>query len=263
MLDLRLLIPELHTYSTLSNILKPTTPIIHLLDYSFYLPYSHTDTHKANKAGASNYYSYTYPGATYPGATYPGACLAAYPILCYRVARAAALGRLELLLLLLPWRRVSFLLPSGHARRRSRPPAHPPPGYPAGLRGPSPGPSQAHRPVWRAGPADLGSRPHSYFPQNPLVWGFDQDDSRDYGYPILLAPTLYQSTARTIDPGSPEAPPLYSLSLLSSSPTRPGTLPGGIGKSRRRTAYPQQIVTTRLLYCLQDRFAQLSRLQRI
>lgn len=34
-------------------------------------------------------------------------------------------------------------------------------------------------------------------------------------------------------------------------------------KSRRRTAYPQQIVTTRLLYCLQDRFAQLSRLQRI
>lgn len=36
-----------------------------------------------------------------------------------------------------------------------------------------------------------------------------------------------------------------------------------LGKSRRRTAYPQQIVTTRLLYCLQDRFAQLSRLQRI
>ena len=35
------------------------------------------------------------------------------------------------------------------------------------------------------------------------------------------------------------------------------------GKSRRRRAYPQQIVTTRLLYCLQDPFAQLSRLQRI
>ena len=34
-------------------------------------------------------------------------------------------------------------------------------------------------------------------------------------------------------------------------------------KSRHRTAYPQQIVTTRLLYCLQDRYAQLSRLQRI
>jgi hypothetical protein len=34
-------------------------------------------------------------------------------------------------------------------------------------------------------------------------------------------------------------------------------------KSRRRRAYPQQIVTTRLLYCLQDPFAHLSRLQRI
>ena len=34
-------------------------------------------------------------------------------------------------------------------------------------------------------------------------------------------------------------------------------------KSRQRRAYPQQIVTTRLLYCLQDPFAQLSRLQRI
>ena len=36
-----------------------------------------------------------------------------------------------------------------------------------------------------------------------------------------------------------------------------------MGKSRRRRAYPQQIVTTGLLYCLQDPFAQLSRLQRI
>lgn len=39
--------------------------------------------------------------------------------------------------------------------------------------------------------------------------------------------------------------------------------PALAGKSRRRRAYPQQIVTTRLLYCLQDPFAQLSRLQRI
>ena len=45
--------------------------------------------------------------------------------------------------------------------------------------------------------------------------------------------------------------------LRSSSSESPG------GKSRRRRAYPQQIVTTRLLYCLQDPFAQLSRLQRI
>lgn len=35
------------------------------------------------------------------------------------------------------------------------------------------------------------------------------------------------------------------------------------GKSGRRTAYPQRIVATRPLYRLQDRFAQLSRLQRI
>ena len=40
-------------------------------------------------------------------------------------------------------------------------------------------------------------------------------------------------------------------------------LRAGCGKSRRSRAYPQQIVTTRLLYCLQDPFAQLSRLQRI
>lgn len=47
------------------------------------------------------------------------------------------------------------------------------------------------------------------------------------------------------------------------SPTKPRLAERTLGKSRRRTAYPQQIVTTRLLYCLQDRFAQLSRLQRI
>jgi hypothetical protein len=57
-----------------------------------------------------------------------------------------------------------------------------------------------------------------------------------------------------------------SLSQIHSPtpPTRPRQTQGpASGKSRRRTAYPQQIVTTRLLYCLQDRFAQLSRLQRI
>ncbi len=49
----------------------------------------------------------------------------------------------------------------------------------------------------------------------------------------------------------------------ATPPTRPRLAGHTLGKSRRRTAYPQQIVTTRLLYCLQDRFAQLSRLQRI
>ena len=47
------------------------------------------------------------------------------------------------------------------------------------------------------------------------------------------------------------------------SPRTAARAPENTGKSRRRRAYPQQIVTTRLLYCLQDRFAQLSRLQRI
>jgi hypothetical protein len=54
-----------------------------------------------------------------------------------------------------------------------------------------------------------------------------------------------------------------TLHPLPTPPTRPRLAGRTLGKSRRRTAYPQQIVTTRLLYCLQDRFAQLSRLQRI
>jgi hypothetical protein len=62
---------------------------------------------------------------------------------------------------------------------------------------------------------------------------------------------------------------LYLLQALSGQTEVPQPLQvsrnpeNPLGKSRRRTAYPQQIVTTRLLYCLQDRFAQLSRLQRI
>ena len=65
---------------------------------------------------------------------------------------------------------------------------------------------------------------------------------------------------------TPPRPPIYRP--FSNTPVSPYDTPPNIrglalGKSRRRTAYPQQIVTTRLLYCLQDRFAQLSRLQRI
>ena len=59
-------------------------------------------------------------------------------------------------------------------------------------------------------------------------------------------------------PQSPQLPTSHPDSPLRSSRSES---PGG--KSRRRRAYPQQIVTTRLLYCLQDPFAQLSRLQRI
>jgi len=85
-------------------------------------------------------------------------------------------------------------------------------------------------------------------------------------------------------PGAPTLEPETDLPYTSSrregrrnnqpkpnAPENPYASPRGcsprekpaLGKSRRSTAYPQQIVTTRLLYCLQDRFAQLSRLQRI
>ena len=47
------------------------------------------------------------------------------------------------------------------------------------------------------------------------------------------------------------------------TPPRLAEQPDIGGNRGESTAYPQQIVTTRLLYCLQDRFAQLSRLQRI
>ena len=65
--------------------------------------------------------------------------------------------------------------------------------------------------------------------------------------PMSYRPTL-QATAGAEVSTSPSASP--------SSGVRDG-------KSGRRTAYPQRIVATRPLYRLQDRFAQLSRLQRI
>ena len=86
--------------------------------------------------------------------------------------------------------------------------------------------------------------------------------------PAYPAPPRQQETTKS----SQVLPPTHththlSLSLsLSQDPVRPASHSGWralAGKSRRRRAYPQQIVTTRLLYCLQDPFAQLSRLQRI
>ena len=61
--------------------------------------------------------------------------------------------------------------------------------------------------------------------------------------------------------GRKPAQPVFPKVRTPTTPSHCESL--SLGKSRRRTAYPQQIVTTRLLYCLQDRFAQLSRLQRI
>ena len=58
------------------------------------------------------------------------------------------------------------------------------------------------------------------------------------------------------------APWFVSLSLFDLPPQRrlAVTVVGNRGED---TAYPQRIVATRPLYRLQDRFAQLSRLQRI
>lgn len=110
---------------------------------------------------------------------------------------------------------------------------------------------------------------------------------------LALLPTLQTRTSATLNQPHPttatrlepipdstksELPTLNTLDLDASAgrsllnpsfqkvrtPTTPSHCESlSLGKSRRRTAYPQQIVTTRLLYCLQDRFAQLSRLQRI
>ena len=141
---------------------------------------------------------------------------------------------------------------------------------------------QAARPPGRPVPSGLGSRPHSHFPQNLFVWGDRQIDSRQTTYPIPRPlgsrgnrgskPTLYPSRTGPMagrDALASSRPSPSSLLQKSEDHTKhPYAAPRRrgrpkLGKSRRRTAYPQQIVTTRLLYCLQDRFAQLSRLQRI
>ena len=57
--------------------------------------------------------------------------------------------------------------------------------------------------------------------------------------------------------------PFYLVKKQKPKWLDPLMILGKYEKSRRRRADPQQIVTTRLLYCLQDPFAQLSRLQRI
>lgn len=75
---------------------------------------------------------------------------------------------------------------------------------------------------------------------------------------------LAESTARG---GLSRQGPLGSSLSISlhteTSRSRGAAAAKFVRKSRRRRAYPQQIVTTRLLYCLQDPFAHLSRLQRI
>ena len=159
----------------------------------------------------------------------------------------------------------------------------PPPAYPGAPLGPSPGPLRGLRTDGRPGPPDLGSWSSSYFPQKQFVWEICQIDSR----PRAGGEGTRQRGDRlpwSAYPGAPTLEPETDLPYTSSrregrrnnqpkpnTPENPYASPRGcsprekpaLGKSRRSTAYPQQIVTTRLLYCLQDRFAQLSRLQRI
>jgi hypothetical protein len=83
-------------------------------------------------------------------------------------------------------------------------------------------------------------------------------------YPIPPPSQASRATAAKSDRPTLHRPPRTHRNvshsvILCTHPRRAVKLE----KSRRRRAYPQQIVTTRLLYCLQDPFAQLSRLQRI
>ena len=83
------------------------------------------------------------------------------------------------------------------------------------------------------------------YPRPGVSWEIDQ-----VGTPCRLPPT----------PGRPRR---RRTPAPVKSPVRRAAGRALAGKSRRRRVYPQQIVTTRLLYCLQDPFAHLSRLQRI
>lgn len=78
-------------------------------------------------------------------------------------------------------------------------------------------------------------------------------------------PSRKRQSQNTKAPTPHPAPPKASARTPApvSPPVRRATGRALAGKSRRRRVYPQQIVTTRLLYCLQDPFAHLSRLQRI
>lgn len=157
-------------------------------------------------------------------------------------------------------------------RKRPSPPTGLPYTYPRTQKRPSPNPSpRLPYPIHA-----LGSKRPSpkTTPRTALPYAFQiqrNDDPVEVSsprpaYPIHI-PDPKNDQVRDRGPRSPyptHAGPQRHRGLPSpSSPIRPRR--GGVltGKSRRRRAYPQQIVTTRLLYCLQDPFAHLSRLQRI
>ena len=190
-------------------------------------------------------------------------------------------------------------LPWSPARLEPALPGRRPPGTPRPLttisflptlrpgQDPHPAPSSTPRPRRSPPHARRASGANFDFPQNSSGCDLEKIDSRfprilptlHPGHATtaavapesagLIPPTLYrlpEGRSRLAGPeGPPSSTPKKAPGTLEKTPTRLPLWAGcfALGKSRRRTAYPQQIVTTRLLYCLQDRFAQLSRLQRI
>ena len=133
-----------------------------------------------------------------------------------------------------------------HPAKSTRPTLHRPTLYPQPTR-PSP-----HRPTLER-PAHQARLPPRPSPRRPTLHCPAPSPCR--GWPAVgdRSPSLPRPS-----------PPRPTRELAGPTPIQPRFPELALGrKSRRRTAYPQQIVTTRLLYCLQDRFAQLSRLQRI
>ncbi len=150
------------------------------------------------------------------------------------------------------------------------PPSRPPEGPPGG-RLPSPRharlrghfrlsakfapPAQDDRPTLHLDPA-YPAPPHRAEAKAERHSRTNLDEPLDLAPPNTHLPTLHPPPEGTTNNKSQRG-------TMKPPARRPSGGPPTLGKSRRRTAYPQQIVTTRLLYCLQDRFAQLSRLQRI
>jgi hypothetical protein len=138
------------------------------------------------------------------------------------------------------------------------PPSHGPPAAPPSQPTLHPRPPRATRPA-PAIPADLPytRRVPDARHQTPRGRPTTQSQvSRPPDRPTLhRAPAMGKRPSRDPTTTTPPSPPCKARQLRRWRALA--------GKSRRRRAYPQQIVTTRLLYCLQDPFAQLSRLQRI
>jgi hypothetical protein len=141
---------------------------------------------------------------------------------------------------------------------------------------------------WRLNPCADSTRPVTCPPQvkhlpgravtwpaPPPVGPFARPGRFRHRRAALEDSSLDKSNVRpraTAYPAGPDATPPDGLrgrlSMTNSHGSHPALAPAvrkrrGSYKSRRRPAYAQQLVTTRLLDCVHDRAARLSRLQRI